>query len=297
MISSDAATRLRSILRGPRIRRFATAALYRMPGRRVALRLPDGQTIFVWADGKDWVGRKLARSGIASYEPDTVPIFSNLAARASVVLDIGAHIGLYSLIAARVNPGAKVFAFEPVPEVFDRLRRNVLLNSFANVVCVRAAVGESEGNTPLFHMPGALETTASQRVEHRVFSQPGSWCCELVPTVTVDAFAGVASLRSVDLVKIDVEQAEPGVVRGMAQIIRQHKPTIICEVFPEQWNATAAGELEEVLAPHGYGFYLLTDRGPVRRAGVIGDERYWNQLFTYLTPAELEAEVRMAVRS
>jgi len=57
----------------------------------------------------------------------------HLAARAGIVLDVGAHVGFYALLAAHANPKGRVFAFEPHPSVYGRLIRNLSLNGVENV--------------------------------------------------------------------------------------------------------------------------------------------------------------------
>ncbi|MFQ5417297.1 MAG: response regulator, partial [Myxococcota bacterium] len=73
----------------------------------------------------DAIGRALYLFGAESYEFETTEVFARLARRASVVLDIGANTGLFSLIACAANPDSKVIAFEPVDRVRDLLTENI----------------------------------------------------------------------------------------------------------------------------------------------------------------------------
>src|SRR5262249_50498938 len=67
-----------------------------------------------------------------------------------VFVDVGANIGLFTLIAAdRVGPTGKVIAFEPTSTTFDRLLRNVRLNRFSNVQCVKSALSDRSGELDL----------------------------------------------------------------------------------------------------------------------------------------------------
>jgi len=79
-----------------------------------------------------------------------VPVFLQLATSARVILDVGAYVGFYTVLAALTNPSAQVYAFEPHPNAYERLLRNVQINHLANVECRRVAVGESEGASQLF---------------------------------------------------------------------------------------------------------------------------------------------------
>src|SRR6266446_43756 len=68
--------------------------------------------------GKDRIAIKLARRGFWGYEGETIRVFLPLVQSAQTVIDIGANTGLFALLAAKANPYAKVWAFEPVPFIF-----------------------------------------------------------------------------------------------------------------------------------------------------------------------------------
>lgn len=252
--------------------------------------MPNGDFFYLWSDGHDDLTNHLADVGLERYEPHTLSVFASLAARARVVLDVGSNVGVYSVVAAKINRDARVYAFEPVAAAFDRLRTNVVLNRLGNVTCVRAAVADSSGRTPIFFHAEGIDTVSSQYVDHRTTWDDRPSCCEFVPSVSIDEFASIAEIDALDLVKIDVEKGEAPVVRGMAIALGKHRPSIVCEVFPPDWAPTAAAtaeELEQTLQPLGYNFYLLTDDGPVLRHGIKGDATYLNHLFSVMSPDDL----------
>ncbi len=84
--------------------------------------------------------------------------------------------------------------------------------------------------------------------------------------------------------KIDTETTEPAVIRGMSATLATCRPDIVCEVLPG-WQTEP--QLEAMLEPLGYRFYLLTPRGLVRNEHIVGspDDRNW--LFTCRTSATL----------
>jgi FkbM family methyltransferase len=236
----------------------------------------------------------LCRRGFGAVEPDVAPVFAALAARSDVVLDVGANIGVYAMAAAVLNPEAEVVAFEPLPDVYERLLANALLNGLEHVICVNAAVSDGAGAATLFAPAGRVATTASQEVSHRLrhpnerAHEPGPYACHIVPTVDLDDFVELAQLARVDLVKIDVEQAELTVLQGMTRIVAADRPHIICELFPESWIQRDVGaEIEALLAPHDYFFYLLTDQGLQHCPHISGHPEHPNHLFTPLAPHEL----------
>jgi FkbM family methyltransferase len=148
----------------------------------------------------------------------------------AVFYDIGANVGFFTLIAARlVGPGGWVRSFEPHPETAEVLQHNLTVNNFENVEIVRAAVGAEPGtgkiagNMPLtFHL-------ADEGVE--------------VPVVTLDE---VVASYPPTLIKIDVEGAEIDVLKGAEQTLLEYRPVIVCEV-----HATAS-ECSELLTVARY---------------------------------------------
>ncbi len=253
---------------------------------------PGGRPVWLWNNHDDFVTRDLYLSGFASYEPDTLPLAVALAREAKVVVDVGAHVGTFTLCMAAANPETQVFAFEPVTQVFDRLVRNVAGNRMKGVVCVAAAVTADAGETPLFSPADELSTVASRVPRHRLSHRERPYRCDIVPSVRLDTFLEGCDVGSVDLVKIDVEQAELDVLRGMSRLL-ESRPHVICEVFPPEWTGPVKAEgIKRLVADLGYNVYLLTPEGPVPREGVLGDIDHWNQLFTPLEMAEVVAVFR-----
>jgi FkbM family methyltransferase len=249
----------------------------------------DGRPLRLWAgDDPDWLTVKLARNGLDIYEPETMRVFRALAAVSEVTIDVGAHIGTFSLTAARVNPDGQVVAFEPVPKIFDRLERNLELNEAHNVLAVNAAAGNRDDRALMVYASARIDSDSSQFASHRHAFRPGPWSCCVTPVLTIDEFVDWRGVQRVDLVKIDVEKAELNVLEGMTRVLKESRPDIICEVFPPEWAGPAAGEaLQELLAPAGYTFYKLTENGPLRQEQIEGDHKNLNYLFTNRSESDL----------
>lgn len=262
------------------------------PRGRVSVPVAGATPLELWADGDEWVANFVFFDGTDAYEPDTLPVFLALAERGRTVLDIGAHVGTYALLAARSNPSATVVAFEPVQATCDRLTRNVLLNKLGNIICVRAAVGETRAELPVFSGLGSIHTSSSHDLAHARRARPSpereALRCEIVPVVSVDDFIETAHLEGVDLVKIDVETAEASVIRGMTATLSRYHPDVICEVLPARWSGTVGRQLEDALGPMGYQFYVLGDDELVRHDHIEGREGHWNQLFSVRPAGDLQ---------
>ncbi len=237
-------------------------------------RLPSGRDLVLWSRADDWVSNQVFWRGWQGYEPETAPIFFELASRARVTLDVGAYVGFYSLLAAHANPAGKVVAFEPLPANLERLRSNVERNRILNVECIGAAVGDTEGTQEFFHSPSGLPCSSS--LSHGFMARVPDLTSTEVPVVTIDAICSARGLE-VDLLKIDTETTEPAILRGAADTLTRTRPDIICEVLAGHDTGPA---LEATLGHLGYAYFLLTPEGPRQVARIEGHPQWLNYLFT-----------------
>lgn len=144
-----------------------------------------------------------------------------------VVYDVGAHVGFFSVCAARL--GAEVYALEPSATNAARLQRNVALNGLP-IHVVEAAAWNETGTVEL--VPG------DSAKEFRTVAGTG------VRSITLDELA--QRERQPTLIKLDVEGAEDRALAGARRILAETRPTIVCELHNEQ----ARADVLELL--HGY---------------------------------------------
>jgi FkbM family methyltransferase len=142
-----------------------------------------------------------------------------------VVADIGANLGLYTLLASRcVGPTGRVHSFEPDPQNYALLSRSVARNECSNVELHQTAVADQVGTL-------WLHRSEEHHGDHRIYAcGPGDRRTVRVPVTTLDA-ALVQSPR-LDAVKMDVQGSEWRVLRGMTQLIARN-PAIA--MFLEFW--------------------------------------------------------------
>ncbi len=168
-----------------------------------------------------------------------------------VVYDIGANLGFFSLIAARlVGPEGRVFAFEPAPENVEAIRSNAELNRIDNVVVIPCAVSSRAGTARLQIVDDQSWSRLEEFGEH-----PDTERVLEVETVAIDDLVESGELPPPALVKIDVEGAELAVLDGMRATIERHRPAIVCELHDT--NA----EVADAFAADGYRVVNL--EGPV----------------------------------
>jgi FkbM family methyltransferase len=145
-----------------------------------------------------------------------------------VFYDLGANIGLFTLLAARlVGVEGTVFSFEPDPVVAARLRRNVERNRFSNVRVVEAGVWSSNGKADFV----TADSSSPDRGVGRFVTGESGASGTPIPCVTLDDFA--KNSLAPDAIKCDVEGAEVEALRGAEMLLRTHRPWIVCEMHSE----------------------------------------------------------------
>jgi len=241
-------------------------------GGKVSVKLPDGKLMLLHSKDGDEVATPAFWRGFEGYEPETTRIFYVLAKQSKVIFDVGAYTGYYALLAAIGNKEAKVFAFEPVPRIFEHLNRNIQLNGLSNIITSDNAVTNFDGEVTLYIPAGDMRSSASTLRGFREAEQ------ELqVPATTLDTFVSKNSIEKVELLKIDTEATEPLVLEGGRNVIQRDEPMIICEVL----RGRTEKSLHQFLSPLGYSYYWITDKGLIRKDTIEGDgtNKYRNYLF------------------
>jgi len=183
----------------------------------------DGCTIFL--DRSDIaVSGALALKGFETFETE---LFKQALKPGMNFVDIGAHIGYYSLIASKiVGSSGKVFSLEPEPGNFSLLKKNVEANGAMNITPINAAVSDTAGKRDLF-------IERYNKGHHSFGQNQGSAGKITVATETLDGVLEKHGNPRIDAIKIDIEGAEPIALRGMkATIARNPHIVIFTEVYP-----------------------------------------------------------------
>lgn len=192
--------------------------------------------------------------GLRHYEPDAWAPFLDLVRPSDLLVDVGAHVGLYAVASAR--RGARVLAFEPDPANARALRWHVRLNHVGGrVSLIEAAVGEADGATLLagrgLPQSGAADLYFRPGVDYRV-----------VPVVSLDSLFLPERIR-VDLMKIDVEGYEGRVLAGGAALLADPDlapRAILLELHPaviEQRLGEDPADVRGAVEGHGYEIRVL----------------------------------------
>lgn len=208
--------------------------------------------------------------------PDDVAEFGaiqRLVRPGDTAFDVGANLGFYTVFLSRLC--GRVWAFEPVPETYWRLRETLALNRCPNVTAVQTAVCETAGTTrmnlfdqqfcewnslgkPLMSAPGGIEVEPCASIEVR--------SCNL------DDFCDAERVARIDFLKVDVEGFELFVFRGATRLLKQKRLGCVCfEVSraPLKGAGVEVREVFQILEAHGYFTYRLDKKtgkfhGPIR---------------------------------
>lgn len=175
--------------------------------------------------------------------------------RDGVLVDCGANIGLYSLVAAAARPGARILAIEPDPLILARLRTNLALSGFTHVMVCPEAAGDSEGEVAFVHDSRNLGE-----------SHVGAGGGMTVPVRPLAAILAERGISRVDALKIDVEGYED---RALVPFFRDWPPegwpraVVIEHVHPEQWRTDVMAMLRNL----GYRAEGTTEYNTLLRRG------------------------------
>lgn len=193
------------------------------------------------------------------------------------VIDVGANFGYYTLLLAdAVGEQGKVIAVEPNPDTVMLLQETMQLNGYANrTKIVPCALSHQAGTAWLFSPDGEPKNALLVGQS----GLPGGTTNE-VPTLTLDSIA--LDLPKVDLVKIDAEGGERGIVAGMMQLIARDRPTLVLE-FNAARYADPAGFLKSLLDVYQSAQEINLDGGivPLDAAAVTETQSLEDRLLLF----------------
>ncbi len=168
-----------------------------------------------------------------NYEPKHVKLLRKTVKPGDYVVDIGAHIGYYTLILANlVGPKGKVYSFEPNPENFKILKKNVEANGYNNVVLEQKAVSNKKGKIKLYL---SEINTGDSRI-HKVSNDKSFRHREFnVDSVSLDSY--FKNIKGINFFKMDIQGAEPLALEGMKNFLKSKNLKFTMEFSPENLHS------------------------------------------------------------
>ena len=170
---------------------------------------------------------QLSINGI--YEELETEIVKKEVKNGDVVLDIGANIGYYTLIFAKlVGCNGKIFAFEPEPFNYDLLQKNIKINNYDNVTTEQKAVGNENDVIKLYL---SKIRTGMHRIYKSKYTNDEFINVDIVKLD--DYFKDSEFFNKINFIKMDVEGSEFGVLKGLTQILQNNDVKILAEFIPD----------------------------------------------------------------
>jgi FkbM family methyltransferase len=195
--------------------------------------------------------RVVIEDGLAGHEPATEATLLTLVQVAAgpkpvEFFDIGAHVGMHSLLIATAYPAdaVHIIGFEPTPLTASVFRALAAANQLP-IRIERCAVAAEDGTAELYISP--WDTSNSLAAGFRPATESFA-----VPTVSVDSYCAARGVRP-DVIKIDVETLESQVLLGALATLKQSRPSIVCEMLPA---ADPERTREALDALEGIGYHL-----------------------------------------
>jgi FkbM family methyltransferase len=214
----------------------------------------------VYSEADDHVASALYYNKPISESRD-LNCFLNFAQQSKVILDIGANVGIYSILCSKINSAASIYAFEPNKINADRFRKNVAINELGNVKLIEKAVGDVRKHIKLTVPANDTISDTSSALEgfsERTYSGSIKWKQVEVEQITIDDFVAAEHLPRIDLIKIDVEGYEMMVFEGALECISKYHPIIQCEIFVEE---SRAEYFKRFSKEYSYTIYMLLKEG------------------------------------
>lgn len=167
------------------------------------------------------------------FEPDSLRLWSQWCTGGGTIIDVGVYDGIYSISAAL--HGCRAIGFEPMPLNYERTMANAALNH-VEFDCIRAAASDHIGMSGLRHNPRTPLTSGAS-----LMSMMGSVL--RVRTTTIDSL--LEKLDGLKAIKIDVERAEPLVLRGAREALARYRPRLLVEALGDDERAKVLAELPD----------------------------------------------------
>jgi len=191
-----------------------------------------------------------------NYEENNIAFLKNYIVKGMCVVDIGAHIGLYSVLLGQlVEKNGKVYSFEPTPSTYSVLSKTIKINSLQKTVSIfKMAISDRSGVTTFFvdQNKASVSNTLVKSIGLKAQKN------ELeVKLISLDEFQKLEKTSRIDFIKIDAEGAELSVLKGADNVISRFQPLILLGLHPDHivefgdslieiWNFISIREYEVI---------------------------------------------------
>lgn len=210
-------------------------------------------------DPWEWVQNGIFKDGVV--EPLSVRLYERILAPADTYVDVGAHVGFHALIARRcVGDEGRIVAIDPQPYNCEKILTNCRANDFSNILTIVAVAGGKSGFVTLNDQSSRDKSRLTMALTP-VNDRPRQF---RVPMIRLDGLFDDLGLRSVELLKIDVEGFEPEVLKGLGRHISMVR-NMLFELLPDSLRSSDTTEMLNSIRTNG--FELRTVEGKMWMPG------------------------------
>lgn len=178
---------------------------------------------------------RFSRYYASVYEPEKTGFIKNICKPGDTVIDVGAHIGIFSCIMAKMvgNQGS-VYSFEPAPFTFDILKQTISYNKLENIIIPQQAIVSDVDEGADFYIYDNSKISNGNSIS--MHNTSGKTKKIKVQSITLDDLLANKNIKNLPLIKIDAEGSEFNILKGAKNLIKKFKPFITLELHPKSFD-------------------------------------------------------------
>jgi FkbM family methyltransferase len=222
---------------------------------------------------EDWIQQNLYF--LNEYEEREIRFVERYLKPGDVFIDVGAHIGLFSLVASgKIGQEGTVYSFEPTKKNLNSLQNHIEINQLRNIITEPLAISDKEQELNLFLDESKMNSGAATSYTDSFTKK------ETVFSVSLDHYFSNKKVPAVKLIKIDIEGGEYLALLGMRNILKKDKPALLIEINPQAHYGQ--DNLETFLSGLGYKKYYISEDNSLAEERSVYDKSH-NYLFSCLS--------------
>ncbi len=193
---------------------------------------------------------------LGAYEPFFAHEWRKAITPNMTIVDIGANIGYYTIIASAHVKEGRVIAYEPEPVNVSFLKQSIAFNNCTNITLIESGLGDTDESRDLY-------LDSDNKGKHTLLPGEQKGAVKIrIPLTTLDHSLDTLGITRVDLIKMDIEGWEVKALRGMRETLRRDHPILFFEYAPNRIRETGEDPLLifETLRQEGYDFAVINEK-------------------------------------
>jgi len=236
------------------------------------------ENIKIWVRLSDHIESQIFWQGVQEGDRGEVKLLKKLLMPHYVFIDVGANVGVFSMMAAKRLRSGQVHAFEPIGLHIKRFQRNILVNGFTNIALNHIALSNKPSRI-IMYIPKTANTGMTSCYPQRGLD----YVEESVEATTLDNYVLQQDLNRVDVIKIDVEGAELDVLEGSIRMLEKFHPQLVIEADKDHTERAGRTlkDLLKFLENLGYNIYRIHHNGTLSPIHDVQDLSWHQNIYCY----------------